>query len=111
MKLPLWTLSAGRDDDRAVGNTPPIGRLLVTDWAPNHEEGDKLLFIFDGGILSGTDRESIRLAPGELTAYAFHEVARAHELTISRLARRVTHGHAAHHDGTTRYLEHGQPVS
>ena len=52
----------------------------------------------------------IRLAPDELTAYAFHDVARVHELTISRLARRIVHGHAAHNDGTSSYLEHGQPI-
>jgi 8-oxo-dGTP diphosphatase len=104
------TQAAVRETREELGITPPIGRLLVTDWAPNHEEGDKLLFIFDGGILSSKYRENIRLAPDELTAYAFHDVARARELTISRLARRIIHGHAAHHDGTIRYLEHGQPI-
>ncbi len=33
-----------------------IGRLLVVDWAPHPNEGDKLLFIFDGGQLG--DREA-----------------------------------------------------
>jgi 8-oxo-dGTP diphosphatase len=37
-------------------------------------------------------------------------VARARELTITCLDRRIIHGHAAHHDGTVRYLEHGQPI-
>ena len=68
-------------------------------------------FVFDGGVLSSEFRENIRLAPDELTAYAFHDVACTHELTIARLARRIVHGHAARHDGSSRYLEHGQPIS
>ena len=82
----------------------------LTDWAPNQAEGDKLLFTFDGGVLSRECRENIHLASDELTAYAFHDVARVHELTISRLARRIIHGHAARNDGISRYLEHGQPI-
>lgn len=85
--------------------------MLVADWAPNQAEGDKLLFLFDGGVLGLAYREKIELAPDELTAYEFHDVARVNELTIARLARRIVHGHAARHDGSTRYLEHGEPVA
>jgi 8-oxo-dGTP diphosphatase len=104
------TQAAARETREELGITPPIGRLLVTDWAPNQAEGDKLLFIFDGGVLSRKFREDIRLAADELTTYAFHDVTRVHELTISRLARRITHGHAARSDGISRYLEHGHPI-
>src|SRR5882762_554164 len=34
------------------------GRLLVVDWAPHPNEGDKLLFIFDGGQLNSTPSSS-----------------------------------------------------
>src|SRR5919199_5944753 len=37
------------------------GRLLVVDWAPHPAEGDKLLFVFDGGTL--TDSEAATLRP------------------------------------------------
>lgn len=104
------TQAAAREVREELGVTPPIGRLLVMDWAPNQDEGDKLLFVFDGGTLSSTYLSSIRLAPAELTGYAFHDVALAHELTIARLARRIIQGYAARADGTTRYLEHGGPV-
>jgi 8-oxo-dGTP pyrophosphatase MutT (NUDIX family) len=105
------TQAAARETREELGITPPIGRLLVVDWSPNQAEGDKVLFVFDGGVLSSEFRENIRLAPDELTAYAFHDVACTHELTIARLARRIVHGHAARHDGSSRYLEHGQPIS
>ena len=38
------------------------GRLLVVDWAPHPAEGDKLLFVFDGGTL--TDSETASLPVG-----------------------------------------------
>src|SRR4051795_5157734 len=37
------------------------GRLLVVDWAPHPAEGDKLLFVFDGGML--TSAEAAALSP------------------------------------------------
>ncbi|CAM5738359.1 hypothetical protein SALBM311S_01862 [Streptomyces alboniger] len=33
------------------GITPTLGRLLAVDWAPNATEGDKVLYLFDGGKL------------------------------------------------------------
>jgi 8-oxo-dGTP pyrophosphatase MutT (NUDIX family) len=100
--------AAAREVQEELGITPPIGRLLVADWAPNQTEGDKLLFLFDGDMLTAEHRDKIQLAPDELTAYEFHDVAQINELTIARLARRIVHGHAARKDGSTRYLEHGQ---
>jgi 8-oxo-dGTP pyrophosphatase MutT (NUDIX family) len=102
--------AAIREVHEELGITPPIGRLIVADWAPNQSEGDKLLFIFDGGVLSDTYLAKIQLDPQELTAYDFHDIADIHELTIARLAHRITHGQAARHDGITHYLEHGQPL-
>jgi len=34
--------------------------LLSVDWAPHKDEGDKLLFIFDGGLLSPECVHSMR---------------------------------------------------
>lgn len=98
---------AAREVREELGIMPPVGRLLVADWAPNQTEGDKLIFLFDGGVLSAEHQDRIRLAPDELTGCAFHDVAEIHELTIARLARRIVHGRAARQDGSTRYLEHG----
>jgi 8-oxo-dGTP diphosphatase len=103
--------AAAREVEEELGIRPPIGRLIVTDWAPNQAEGDKLLFIFDGGLLSGEYTAKIQLDPRELTGYGFHDVTKINDLTISRLARRIIQGHAARHDGTTRYLEHGELIS
>ncbi|MEV5831565.1 NUDIX hydrolase [Spirillospora sp. NPDC052242] len=100
--------AAAREVAEELGITPPIGRLLVADWAPNDAEGDKILFIFDGGSLTEDQLAAIKLDPKELVGYGFHDVDRAHELTIARLARRLLHGHAAKQEGAPRYLEHGE---
>ncbi|WP_067451819.1 hypothetical protein [Actinomadura macra] len=84
-----------------------IGRLLVTDWAPDSVEGDKVLFLFDGGTLTNGQLDAIHLAPDELLGYRFHDIAQIHDLTISRLARRLVHAHTAHLVGGSHYLEHG----
>ncbi|MEV4671766.1 MULTISPECIES: NUDIX hydrolase [Actinomadura] len=100
--------AAAREVTEELGISPPIGRLLVADWAPNDSEGDKVLFLFDGGTLTPEHLNAIRLDPDELVGYRFHDITQIHDLTIPRLARRLVHAHAAHHDSTTRYLEHGQ---
>jgi 8-oxo-dGTP diphosphatase len=103
--------AAIREVHEELAITPPIGRLIVADWAPNQTEGDKLLFIFDGGKLTTDYLNRIRLDPEEVTSYHFHDIADIadiNELTIARLARRIIHGQAARQDGTTRYLEHGE---
>ncbi|MWA02733.1 NUDIX domain-containing protein [Actinomadura sp. LD22] len=100
--------AAAREVAEELGISPPIGRLLVADWAPNDTEGDKILFLFDGGTLTTDHLNAIRLDPVELVGYHFHDIIQIHDLTIPRLARRLVHAHAAHHDATTRYLEHGE---
>ncbi|WP_067453759.1 NUDIX domain-containing protein [Actinomadura macra] len=100
--------AAEREVAEELGIHPELGRLLVADWAPSEAEGDKVLFLFDGGTLTKDHLDGIRLDPGELVGFQFHDIAHVHDLTISRLARRLVHAHAAHLDGSTRYLEHGE---
>ena len=102
--------AAVREVTEELGIHPEIGRLLVADWAPNGAEGDKVLFIFDGGFLTTDQLNAIHIDPSELVGYHFNDITQIHDLTIPRLARRLVHAHAAHIDGTTRYLEHGERI-
>lgn len=102
--------AAVREVKEELGITPPIGRLLAVDWAPNLSEGDKALFVFDGGVLDEEWLSQITLAPDELTGYAFHEVGSVPEVTIARLARRISEAVRARGKGRTAYLENGQRV-
>lgn len=99
--------ACAREVREELGITPAIGRLLVVDWAPNPSEGDKILYVFDGGILATEDRAQIRLQAEELRAYGFHNVERVDTLTIPRLARRIRAAAQARDDAQVGYLEHG----
>jgi ADP-ribose pyrophosphatase YjhB (NUDIX family) len=101
---------AARELKEELGLTTPIGRLLVADWAPHPTEGDKLLFVFDGGILSEADRAQITPDGVEVDEYGFHGEDQLDALLIPRLARRVHAAFAARERGETVYLEHGASV-
>ncbi|OKJ31451.1 NUDIX domain-containing protein [Streptomyces sp. CB01580] len=96
-----------REVHEELGIKPTIGRLLVVDWAPNPGEGDKVLYLFDGGQLSTDECQHIALQADELRGYAFHSLDELSELTIPRLVRRITAGAEARGTGVTAYLEHG----
>ncbi|MDP9608863.1 NUDIX domain-containing protein [Streptomyces demainii] len=96
-----------REVREELGITPAIGRLLVVDWAPNPAEGDKILYVFDGGTLPTEGRAQIRLQADELSAYGFHPVEDIESLTIPRLARRIRAAAQARATDQTCYLEHG----
>jgi ADP-ribose pyrophosphatase YjhB (NUDIX family) len=97
-----------REVREELGITPPIGRLLVVDWAPNPGEGDKVLYLFDGGVLSSSDVERVHLPADELTGFEFRDSSQLP--TIPRLARRIAAAAEARADETVVYLEHGEPV-
>jgi 8-oxo-dGTP pyrophosphatase MutT (NUDIX family) len=99
-----------REVEEELGVVAPVGEVLVVDWAPHPEQGDKLLFVFDGGLLEPGPRDQIRLAAGELTDWRFCAAAELDRMLIPRLARRVRQALAARVAARPRYLEHGEPV-
>ena len=96
-----------REVREELGIEPPIGPLLVVDWAPAEKEGDKILFIFAGGTLSADQLAAIRLGEDELRSYDFRDLAGADSILIPRLSRRFAVALDAHRAGETRYIEHG----
>ncbi|WP_037614113.1 NUDIX domain-containing protein [Streptomyces albus] len=119
---PMWEIPGGyvekgesplaacrRDVEEELGITPPIGSLLVIDWAPSPAEGDKVLYVFDGDKLSPDAAASIKPAPDELLAAEFHRVEDIDQLLIPRLTRRVKRAVIARAEGHPVYIEHGEP--
>ncbi|MFF7372302.1 NUDIX domain-containing protein [Streptomyces tricolor] len=100
--------AAIREVQEELGITPPIGRLLAVDWAPNEAEGDKVLYLFDGGQLTKDDLRAITLQPEELKSFEFVSPAQIAERTIPRLARRILAAAEARNEAAPVYLEHGQ---
>ncbi|MFK0289137.1 NUDIX domain-containing protein [Streptomyces sp. NPDC090442] len=97
-----------REVQEELGITPGIGPLLVVDWAPSEAEGDKVLYVFDGGQLRPEQFAEIKLDPGELLAAEFQPAGDLEGLLIPRLARRVKTAITARAQGHTQYLEHGR---
>ena len=102
------TQAAVREVQEELGIKPPIGPLLVADWAPAANEGEKVLFIFDGGELASEYRDQIELEAAEIAGYAFHDPELVDTLLIPRLARRVKAAIEARSQSATLYLEHGE---
>ena len=97
--------AAVREVQEELGVDLDVTDLLVLDWAPHPNEGDKLLVIFRGGVLTDQHLASFRLSPDEIIEARFFDVAELDSLMPSRLARRVAE--AASQDHST-YLEHGR---
>ena len=62
--------AAAREVREELGIKTTLGPLLVADWAPHPEEGDKLLLVFDGGTLTAEQIGAIQLQADELASYA-----------------------------------------
>lgn len=90
-----------------LGTPLSVGELLVVDWAPSEREGDKILFVFDGGELTEEQLAAIQVDGVEIDHYAYHHRNELDNLLIPRLARRVHVAIEAKAKGETAYLEHG----
>jgi 8-oxo-dGTP diphosphatase len=96
-----------RELKEEIGLTAELGPLLVVDWAPHPNEGDKLLFVFDGGTM--TDAETSALTPDgvEISEVRFHSTDDLHDHMPDRLARRLVLATTAAREGRSTYAEHG----
>ncbi|WP_327594965.1 NUDIX hydrolase [Streptomyces chartreusis] len=101
--------AAIREVEEELGITPQLVRLLAVDWAPNDAEGDKVLYLFDGGQLTPETLAGVTLQADELKSLAFLAPDEVAERTIPRLARRILAAVEARSSGAAPiYLEHGQ---
>ncbi|GIJ08103.1 hypothetical protein Van01_13170 [Micromonospora andamanensis] len=99
-----------REVEEELGLTVRIGSMLVVDWAPAEHEGDKLLFIFDGGTLTEKQEHAIRFEDAELTEWRYVAAERLEQHVPSRLARRIRTAIAAHSTRGSAYAEHGDAI-
>ncbi|GIF09805.1 hypothetical protein Asi03nite_73430 [Actinoplanes siamensis] len=96
-----------REVQEELGLSVAIGSHLVVDWAPAPSEGDKILFIFDGGILITETLTQIKFRDGELAEWRFvgHEDLEIH--MPARLSRRIRTAIEARKCGAPAYAENG----
>jgi len=98
-----------REVHEELAITPTVGALLAVDWAPVEGEGDKLLFIFDGGTLDPTAVPQPHA--GEISGWSFVSIRDLGKHVPDRLARRVVIAITAREQGCPTYAEYGAAVS
>ncbi|WP_245674148.1 NUDIX domain-containing protein [Actinoplanes rectilineatus] len=96
-----------REIREELGLIVSIGSHLVVDWAPAQREGDKILFVFDGGVLSTATQESISFSDHEITEWRLVGVSDLEQYLPARLERRVQVAIKAKSSDCPVYAEHG----
>jgi 8-oxo-dGTP diphosphatase len=81
--------AAAREVVEELGVAVSVGRLLVVDWAPHPHEGDKILFIFDGGTCTSEWVRALTLDPIEIGDAALRSLSDASRDLPARLWRRL----------------------
>ena len=121
---PIWEIPGGivepgespracclRELEEELGWTGGVGRLLVVDWLPDLAgRGDRILFVFDGGVVDDPDRflAEIRLPPDELSDARFVDLeSDGADYFGPGMVRRVLEAKAHALAGITGYLEFG----
>jgi 8-oxo-dGTP diphosphatase len=100
-----------RELKEELGLDVSVGELISVDWAPHPRDGDKVLFIFDGGDLQSEHLDKVRFADGEISDYSFVSAADLDAYTVPRLSRRLRATLTARQAGRLVYLENGQHVT
>jgi ADP-ribose pyrophosphatase YjhB (NUDIX family) len=98
--------AAQREVREELGLDVRVGPLLVVDWAPHPDEGDKVLFIFSGGKL-GTGIDISPAAPDEIAETRFWSLTDLADALPPRLLRRVARAASTRGEA---YLENGEPT-
>jgi 8-oxo-dGTP pyrophosphatase MutT (NUDIX family) len=101
--------ACAREVREELGLDRPPGRLLVCDWAPHQREGDKVLWVFDGGVLPPS-LPGVELDGREIAAARWVRLPDLGEYTPERLSRRVLLAARAVRTGGTLYAEHGVEI-
>ncbi|MFN8076155.1 MAG: NUDIX hydrolase [Kineosporiaceae bacterium] len=99
-----------RELGEELGVALPVGRLLVVDWCPDPVVGDKLLWVFDVGVLDPALERDLHVDPAELAGWEWVEPAAVADRCPRALARRIALAVAALGAGRTAYAEFGEPL-
>ncbi|MGA3523782.1 hypothetical protein [Melissospora conviva] len=85
-----------------------MGPSLAVDWAPADGEGDKLLFVFDGGSLDAAAIDGITLQADEIAGWRYVADQDLDQYVPGRLARRLRTALHAKAEKRSAYAEHGE---
>ncbi len=100
-----------REVKEELGLDIDSARLLTVDYLANTDDkGDRLMFIFDGGLISETEVSNIVLQKEELSEYRFVSLEEAVEMLGNRLKVRIVPTVEARMSNSFFYLENGRKI-
>ena len=101
--------AAVRELHEELGLTIAIGELLTVDWIEPHGPwDDTLVFVFDGGVLSGTAIDALQITDDELSGFRFCTPDEATELLRPYVWQRAANALNAIKTGKARYFHRGE---
>jgi 8-oxo-dGTP diphosphatase len=100
-----------REVAEELGLDRPPGPVLAVDWVPSQpQRPERLVIVYDSGVLSDAEIGEIVLADGELSEFAFVAPDEVAGLLTPLHARRVASCLHALTTGTVASLENGSPA-
>lgn len=117
-----WTLPGGvveagespregceREVLEEIGLARSVGRVLAVDWrGVTPDRPERLMFLFEGGVLTDAEVAAIRLPPDELSDHRFVAPTEAPALVLDR-TRQALEAALALGEGRSAYVEDGIP--
>lgn len=98
--------AAERELVEELGISITVGRVLVLDWiGPHGPWDDQLVFIFDGGTLTGEQLNNVRAIDPEITEFAMLDPEEAVRRLRPDMAQRLSRAQQALSSGHVDYLE------
>ncbi|MFE9904272.1 NUDIX domain-containing protein [Streptomyces achromogenes] len=103
---------ARRETLEEIGLDRPLGRLLAVDWAHGVDRPPLVAYLYDGGVLTQAELESIRLQEEELLSWRLVAREDLTEYLPKVLGRRVLAAlDVLAEGGGTAELENGRRVA
>jgi ADP-ribose pyrophosphatase YjhB (NUDIX family) len=104
--------AATRELAEELGWDNPLGRLLVVDHVrPQDSRPERVVFVFDGGVLDETDLAGTEFPDGEILSAGFHTLAEARYKVKPLLADRLAVALNAVEQEVTVLCEQGQRIA
>jgi ADP-ribose pyrophosphatase YjhB (NUDIX family) len=105
--------AATRELSEELGLDQPVGRLLVVDYLPPRDpRPERVVFVFDGGLLDESAVERMTFPDGEISSASFHTPAEARtRMMTPLLADRLDVAVQASDQGVTALCEQGRRIA
>ncbi|WP_207755627.1 NUDIX domain-containing protein [Nonomuraea cypriaca] len=104
--------AARREIKEELGLHLEVGQLLVVDWVPAHGPwDDSLMFVFDGGTVTGDQARALQVVDEELAELRLAEPAEACRLLRSYMWKRVRSALDVLRGQPATYREYGRRMT